>query len=161
MWTSRFCSTRTIVEDTHSRICQLISNLFYSVCFISYDVKLTQCVDVPNTCMGTNCNLGVKFKHRESMKPTRWRAVLGKALGGCWQMLGQSMTGMHRKVMQVSHLCSLRQHSAQPGHIMDVRARKVRDSGDTLANPPDDIVWGRFLNKWDKETYQDCGRAQR
>lgn len=55
-------------------------------------------------------------------------------------MLGQSMTGMHRKVMQVSHLCSLRQHSAQPGHIMDVRARKVRDSGDTLANPPDDIV---------------------
>lgn len=55
-------------------------------------------------------------------------------------MLGQSMTGMRRKVMQVSHLRSLRERSTQPGHITHVRARKVRDSGDALANPPDDIV---------------------
>lgn len=55
-------------------------------------------------------------------------------------MLGQSMTGMCGKVMQVSHLCSLRQHSAQQGHIMDVQARRVHDSGDALASLLDDIV---------------------
>lgn len=55
-------------------------------------------------------------------------------------MLGQSMTGMCRKVVQVPHLCSLRQNSAQQGHIMDVQARRVCDSGDALANPLDDIV---------------------
>lgn len=51
--------------------------------------------------------------------------------------------------------------SIQQGYPTDVQATKVHDSRDELTNPLDDMFWGLFLKKWNKETYQGCGRAQR